>query len=301
MQERIFRSGFTLKYLDSEIEDEYIKERDSNLNKLHNKILISHFLMSIFVMILNSCYILEFFNLKAFQLVVITSYLTSFILGIFIIISMKIKNGKTVKFMQYVIFYFIFLIFINFRYTVFRLLNIHKLIFYLFIQLEFIIRMFWVVLRIQNFVECFYLNLISLCTIWLVYPLVYPAEYFNDAMVNYAIYSTIFFMTVCVGYIIEKQQKISYYFHSMSEKKANWLTNVFENMNEGFLSIKGNKISYINPYIIKQYEYTRNKENYKQENQLNSKNNNNNYTSNICRIFPSQKSLNKTEGKDYLI
>jgi hypothetical protein len=47
MQERIFHSGFTLKYLDSEIEAEYNKERDSNLIKIHNKILISHFLMSI--------------------------------------------------------------------------------------------------------------------------------------------------------------------------------------------------------------------------------------------------------------
>ena len=42
-----------------------------------------------------------------------------------------------------------------------------------------------------------------------------------------------------------------FYFQRFSDNRANYFVNLFENMNTGFLSIKGNKIVRMNSYLIK--------------------------------------------------
>jgi hypothetical protein len=151
------------------------------------------------------------------------------------------------------IYFLLLFIFVNFRYTIFRVAKINTVVFYFLVIIEITIRLIWVIVGLQSFLECLMLNGFCVVFMWIVYPPVFPKEIFSDGMINYMVYSTALLVCIVFSYVLERQQKLAFYFHWVAEKKAAWLASVFENMNAGFISIRGDKITYINSFLLKQF------------------------------------------------
>jgi hypothetical protein len=261
MQERIFRSNFRLSFLRNQIESEYKKKMDNQIANHISVLLLILCLLSYGVTILTSFYFNTLEKSMMFFVVIVTSYFVSVVFTVFSVFAIFSKKIKWIILMHYTMYFLLFFLFVNFRYTIFRVAKIEPIFFYFLIIVELIVRLLWVILNLQTFIECLILNTLSLACIWILYPCVFPENIYRDGMINFAAYSSIFFMTVGFAYVLVRQQKMAFYFHRTAQKKANWLDSVFENMNEGFISVRGKVISYINPYIYKVYKK-------KQENHL---------------------------------
>lgn len=142
-----------------------------------------------------------------------------------------------------------------------------SILFFMFL-IDIVLRLTWVLLFIQTFIESFLLNMFSIFTIWLTIPFLFPADYYNTAMTNFSSYSCSILVVIGFSYILSRQQKKGFYFNWVADTKANWLTSVFENMNTGFISIKGEKISYINSFMLNQFKKIRNVIRENKENQI---------------------------------
>jgi hypothetical protein len=147
---------------------------------------------------------------------------------------------------------------IGLRFVIMRLGNIDEIILDFYYLLEINFRLIWVLLHVQSFLECFILNTLSILTIWLIVPFIYPADVYNRGMFNFFAYSCALMSVISFAYFLEKNSKKAFYFHWISDKKANWLSNVFENMNSGFVSFRGGRISYINSSLKKQLKKFKN-------------------------------------------
>ncbi len=133
-----------------------------------------------------------------------------------------------------------------FRFLIIKVSYAHfNLLFFQYL-IEMIVRLTWVLLFIHSFKESFILNTLSLITVWIVVPSLYVGDSYNDENINTIAYSFVIFGVIVFAYVLEKQQKEAFYYQWLANSKAKWLTNVFENLNSGFVSIKNSKISYIN-------------------------------------------------------
>lgn len=261
MTEQIFESKLTLKYLKNEIEEKYRSDGDTKLMNSNKAIIFSILIASIADTILNSCFIDTNVLNEMFQTVLITTYLTTCIMITFTFIAIFSKNIRLIRWIHYFTYFILVFIFVNFRYTIFRVAKINTVVFYFLVIIEITIRLIWVIIGLQSFLECLMLNGMSIVFMWALYPPVFPKEIFYDGMINYMVYSTALLVCIVFSYVLERQQKLAFYFNWVAEKKAAWLASVFENMNAGFISIRGDTITYINSFLLKQfYKIKRNKE-----------------------------------------
>jgi c-di-AMP phosphodiesterase-like protein len=106
-------------------------------------------------------------------------------------------------------------------------------------------------LKIQGFYESFWINLINLVILSIVYPTVFSRQQ-NDNTSYYSmlVYSFFIMMTVLCSYFFDRKQREYFFLNLLDKKKAKWLTSVFDNMNNGFLSFKGNSIMYCNSFLF---------------------------------------------------
>jgi hypothetical protein len=192
-----------------------------------------------------------------FSFDVITVYLSTLVYLIFLFLSCFCKNIKLLRWIHYFNFYLQIFIAIGFRYTIIRFSKVEIFVLFYLYLIDIVIRLVWVLLFIQTFIESFIWNLLSILTIWLTIPFLFSADVYNTAMTNFSSYTCALLVVIAFSYVLSRQQKRAFYFHWMADRKANWLTSVFENMNTGFISIKGEKISYINSFMLNQFKKIR--------------------------------------------
>jgi hypothetical protein len=248
--ENIFRNHLDLRFSNKKIESDYQSNKDKKLLVLFHPISIFSFISCVAIVIFQYFYYDEYESVNMFKFNLISTCVASCLYTLLIILVVYKKDVKTKTWIIYIIFYFQIFAIMAFRFTIFRLAKVSSILLFLQYLFEIIVRLLFVIFFLHSFLESLILNLISISTVWIVVSILIPDEYHDDEIKNTLIYSLVIIGFVLVSYVIEQQQKRTFYFQWKSDNKARWLTNVFENLRSGFVSVKNGKINYINSFFI---------------------------------------------------
>ena len=254
MTDKIFTSYLNLTLKNKEVESDYLEMKNKKFKFVHLPIVMFSFLASIAVMTFKYIYLHKFTDVFFYKFNLLMCSITSLIYIGLMVWSCMTTNIKIKKLIDYTIFYCQIFVIIAFRFAIIRVTESTLVLLFFEYLLEIIVRIIWVNLFIHSFKECFYLNTASLITVWIIILSFFPEKSYNEEIINTLAYSFVIFSIIIIAFVLERQQKEAFYFHWQADNKAKWLinvVNVFENLNSGFVSIKDNKISYINPYFKK--------------------------------------------------
>jgi hypothetical protein len=101
-----------------------------------------------------------------------------------------------------------------------------------------------------SFKQIFILNLISTMFLWTYYLLIDNTVSLQHNALIILTYSIFIILITCFAYFFEKQNKKAFYYLSEIDKKGKWSTNVLDNMNNGYIHFKDNKIDFINNFLL---------------------------------------------------
>jgi hypothetical protein len=251
MEAHIFRNKFILNFSKIGLNEAYSKLKMEDIKKQYK-------LISFLLLISSVAAFLEnlFFKNKteggSLKFVIYCSlansiyYLFSFISGFFI------QCPRKLLIFHYLNYLGIILTCGFLRYPLIHFVKPTPVVLIVLLLLEILARIFWVVLNVMEFYENFILNLIEICLIWIAfYPTSDPSDKGNYILFNFVCYSFFFLLISLFFYIIEKQRKISFYFQSILKDQVKSLNDIFDKTSIGFLSVKKNKIIYMNSFLMK--------------------------------------------------
>lgn len=261
----MFANKITLKFRDETIEDEYQKMKDSKFMFFNKWIILLSFVSALSVAIFQLTNFDKFDEFIFFKFNISMNCIAIFMYFIFVIITFCTKNIKILRWIQYIVFYFQIFVLMSFRFQILKMINsISSLIFFEYL-IEILVRLVWVILFIHSFIECLIINSLVVVTVWITVPFLYPEEKYSEEMINSLAYSFVIFSVIVIAYILERQQKMAYYFLWTSSSKASLLTNILDHINSGFVSIKSGKIIYINSLFITHLEKLKHISNFNDE------------------------------------
>jgi hypothetical protein len=248
-EETIFENKFFLTYNRKEIELEYLKKVDSSILIYSKPITATLFFLSLLTSILNFCYS-EYSTTIEFAIVRYVSYANSFLNLISLILLFFIKKTKTIRYILYLGYILFLFTAANFKYPL--IVFVHNKTFVLMIIIllnEILFRITYAVLTIFTFKDYLILNLIEIIFIW---AYLYPT---SDPLITkvtiffLCCYTFLFSYFSIYVYFLEKQLKSSFFFRYLYEDKYKLMDVLINNINTGILSIKNNKVSYLNDYL----------------------------------------------------
>src|SRR5690349_3293152 len=117
MKEIIFGSNFSLRYLNPEIEKEYQTKKENLLRFYGKYFTIILLLGSIEASITNS-FFLNNFTVNLYKVMLLTSYISTFICFILFFFSCFCKNITLLKYVQYVNYLLFMFVCVNSRYSI---------------------------------------------------------------------------------------------------------------------------------------------------------------------------------------
>jgi hypothetical protein len=243
MSDDVFRRWINLKFIEVDVELDFIKMKDKKLSLFIRPAVIFSLMSSVAVSTFISFYIETFITLRFFQFCLITSWVASFIYFIFLANLFFTKKLNVYRWMNFFYFYFQIFVIISVRFAFLKIVKVSSIMIFFEYFLEIFIRLFWVILYLQSFLECLILNTLSLVTVWIVIGSMYPVESLSEEIIITLAYSVVMFSVIGIAWIVERQQKLSFYFKWKAEKKASWLTKVLDNLNSGYILIKKGKIN----------------------------------------------------------
>jgi hypothetical protein len=250
----MFASGFNLKFKDENIEEDFQEMKEKKFLFFNKWIVLFSFTSAVAVFILQSTNSEKFDQYVFFKFNITMNVIAIVMYFIFIFFSIFSKNLRLLRWVHYILFYFQIFVIMAFRFEIFKTQSSTSTLIFFEYLIEIFVRLIWVVLYIHSFLESLILNSLVILTVWLTVPFLYPTENFKDEMINSLAYSCVLFMVMVIAYIIERQQKLAYYFLWQAASKAKWLTSILDNLNSGFVSIKSGRIKYINSFFINQLE-----------------------------------------------
>jgi hypothetical protein len=250
MTEQIFINHLDLRFKNQKIESDYQNIKDKKLSIMCIPVAAFSLFSCMATVIFQYCFYDQYGGVKMFKFSFISTCIAFCLYAILLILVAYKKDVKTKRWINYIIFYFQIFAIVAFRYTIFRVAKVSSILLFLQYLFETIVRLLFLVLLLQSFLESLVLNIISLSTVWLIVPFLIPDEFYNDEILNTLNYSFVILGIISVSYVFQQQQKRAFYFQWKAGNKATWLTNVIENLSSGFISVKNGKINYINSFFI---------------------------------------------------
>jgi hypothetical protein len=250
----MFANKFNLKFRDESIEVDFQKMKDSKFLIFNKWIVLFSFISAVGVAILQATNFEKFDEYIFFKFNITMNFIAIVIYLIFVFLIFVTKNLTVLRWVHYIIFYFQIFVIMAFRFEIFKILNSNSTLIFFEYLIEIIVRLIWVILFIHSFLESLILNSLVILTVWLIIPFLYPTEKFREEMINSSAYSLVILSVMVIGYILERQQKMAFYFLWQASSKANLLTSILDHLNSGFVSIKSGRIKYINSLFINHLE-----------------------------------------------
>lgn len=247
----IFFNMFQFSFRNTETEKDYQKLREEKLRYYYKFLLGFLFFLSCFCSVFISFYLENYNKNNTLKFDIISSYLTTTLYLILIPIGWNSKNIKTMRWINYIIYFFGIYFNRSFRHILLSCTTINDSVVHLAYFLEINIRMIWALYYVHSFYENFLLNFLSIGTILLIVPFLSSYEDNIKAIVDIKTYAFILLVVSCFCYVLERHLRISFYYKWMAEKKFKWLSNVLNNMNSGFVSLKGGNLAFINNFLQK--------------------------------------------------
>jgi hypothetical protein len=250
----MFASEFNLKFKDENIEEDFHEMKEKKFLFFNKWIVLFSFTSAVAVFILQSTNSEKFDQYVFFKFNITMNVIAIVMYFIFIFFSIFSKNLTVLRWVHYILFYFQIFVIMAFRFEIFKTQSSTSTLIFFQYLIEMFFRLIWVILFLHSFLESLILNSLVILTVWLTVPFLYPTENFKDEMINSLAYSCVIFSVIVIAYIIERQQKLAFYFLWQAASKAKWLNSILDNLNSGFVSIKSGRIKYINSFFINQLE-----------------------------------------------
>jgi hypothetical protein len=247
MEEKIFKSALWLSLNNSETESQYKKKRNKQIIRLMPYYSLFFLLLAIGATIVMSVYFEKEKNTLAFEIRAFAMYISCLFFLILSFVSFLFKNESIQMWVNYLIYFFTFLTHTNYRYAVTHFTSADASVYNLLVSVEMILRLTWIIFGLLGFCEMGILNFVTATVQWSIYfPIGYDSEDFMSYFFFRLVHSILLGFLTIFSYFYEKKDKTSFHYLYSFESKYDWFNNIFDNMNTGFLSLKGNKISYIN-------------------------------------------------------
>lgn len=251
MSEKIFKNCIFLQFYKKEIEEKFVNDKNMNVMKYNIYMILFIFLFSIAASTSISFFYLQY-DTDSFKAIMFTSYLITFIYIFIIIFGIIYRKSLNVqKILNYVNYISLLFVYVNLRYPLVIYIQISSNVFYILICIDIIFRLIWKILGLVSFLENLILCLITVAFYWPLYASIAEASTISVTLTSMGAYTTAITIAVIFSYFIDKQQKKAFYYFYTANQKAERFSNILDNINSGFISIKGNKISYINEFLIK--------------------------------------------------
>lgn len=181
----------------------------------------------------------------------ISSYADLMLYLIMLIIGWKSKSIRLVRWIHFLTYYLKIYFTISTRHIIIYCTNVDTTtIFSVFYLYEINFRLIWVLFYIHSFYQNLILNILSIASLYLTIPFFTINEVNSKAMIDIKTYSFFLMSVSCFCYILERSLRTSYYYNWSARKKAEWLSNVLNNMNSGFISMKEGEVSFINIFLL---------------------------------------------------
>jgi signal transduction histidine kinase/CheY-like chemotaxis protein len=246
MTYQIFNSMISLNFKDKFYETKYEIEKQTYRRKYNICFLIFLNCISIAITIL---LIIEYPHLKdkfTTNYSAMLSYISGCLCIIFGLLSILAKSNTFQKWLTYLTYIVILLVFSNFRYYCIFVLKIDMLIYTLIFVIEMKFRLIFFVTGLIDFVPGVYLQLIVIITSVSIFAPIIPLNlYFRMS-----VYACLLVLTSAMSYFFSKERKRSFYFNLSLKIKNDWYESIIDNMNSGFISIKDKEIQYYNKTLL---------------------------------------------------
>jgi signal transduction histidine kinase/CheY-like chemotaxis protein len=115
-------------------------------------------------------------------------------------------------------------------------------IYALVFTLQFIYKFSWYFTDCLDFLDGFILNIIHSASAYLFFGFQAPLSQHYI----FSVLTVMYMLGAMVMYFYVKEKRRSYYYHSGLEKRVNWYSDIFNNMNSGLFSLANMSLKYIN-------------------------------------------------------
>jgi hypothetical protein len=252
-EEKIFKSFLNLDYLNNNIEKEHQINRENLIKKYLKYLTIFIGLLSVANSIQISFFFKYSFSVNFYKILCMSYLFTAVYIVFTTLVFVYSENTKFSKIINFLNYYFLVFIFINLRFPLTRFTEVNLIFFFSLLCLELIFRLVWANMGILTFKQHLILNFISIISIFSVYvPSSSDNERFKSLILMLAITFTLI-VSIIFSYFLERHMKKEFYLNYNDKLKTKWFSNVLENMNTGFLSIKNGKVSYINKFLNEKF------------------------------------------------
>jgi signal transduction histidine kinase len=247
MAYQMFTSRITLNFKDKYYDLKYDQEMIAYRKKYN--IFTSVFLSCISIaftipMIIEYSYLKEQFNSHYSAMLCYIS--TCLIVGL-TTICIIIRNNTFQKWLTYLIYIAIILVFSNIRYCCLFMLKVDIFIYTLLFTIEIIFRLIMFVVGLIDFVPGVYLQVIIIVVNFTIYSPIMPLIlYFR-----FSIGCILMMLMSVISYLFVRERKMCFYWNLCLKIKNSWYESIIDNMNSGFISIKDGEVQYYNKTLLK--------------------------------------------------
>jgi hypothetical protein len=256
MSNQIFQSCLNLKFKEESIQSEFQKLKENKINKYSKYLLFFNLLittgMTIFC-IYNLWNIIQLSNLN--KLLFISSLFSNFIIFIIFILNFFRKLVPYRKLFLYLTFIIITFVHHDTRMIINKILQKSSLNI-LMIFIELILRLAGPFFIKHSFCECLIINLISMLSLWIIYPIFMNSDDFTTTFLNLIYYNIGICILIVFSYFLDKHYKILFYYFHQAELKSKKLEILFDKINSGYIIFRGDKLEYVNTHLLKQMDKT---------------------------------------------
>jgi signal transduction histidine kinase len=250
MKESAFKSNFTLSFKNSNIEKFYKKTLEPRI-KIFNKI-ISFLLFA--TTLLSLMLIIEKRNLESrFDplIVIVPNAIVAFLFFLSFIITLFIKNMKFHDYMKYFIYIMMTFTFIFLRYYTRALAGVDMIAYTTVMNVEFIMRIFFVIIGIFSFLETLIMSILVIITFFTYNFPVFGVTYLSSIHVAYY---TLIITVILISYYYVAEKRSSFFYNHKLENNNNWYNDVIDNMNNGFICLQNKSLKFMNKTLLNLYK-----------------------------------------------
>jgi signal transduction histidine kinase/CheY-like chemotaxis protein len=244
---KMFNSRITLNFKDKYYDIKYEQEMIAYRKKYN--IFISVFLTCVSIaftipMIMEYSQLKEQFNSHYSAML---CYISTCLILALTTICIIISNNTLQKWLTYLNYFAITLVFSNLRYYCLFMLKTDILLYTLLFTVEIIGRLIMFVVGLIDFVPGVYLQVIILVANFTIFSPILPLIlYFR-----FSIYGILMMLMSVMSYFLARERKRSFYWNLRLKIKNSWYESIIDNMNSGFISIKDGVIQYYNKTLLR--------------------------------------------------
>jgi signal transduction histidine kinase len=242
----MFSSKITLNFKDKYYDIKYDQEMIAYRKKYN--IFISVFLLCISIsftipMAIEYSHLKEQFNSHYSTML---CFISTCLMLALTIICIIIRNNTFQKWLTYLIYIAIILVFSSIRYYCLFILNTDVFIYTLIFTVEIIFRLIMFVIGLIDFVPGVYLQVIIIVVDFTIFSPIMPLIlYFR-----FSIGCILMMLMSVISYFIVRERKMCFYWNLCLKIKNSWYESIIDNMNSGFISIKHGEMQYYNKTLL---------------------------------------------------